>query len=70
MEINFTELKISIQSVIDSLAFNDKEKASLKLKQALLQLEDLTDCATDDNDLIELSRHEVLLNQLQQKAEI
>jgi len=70
MEINFTELKISIQSVIDSLAFNDKEKASLKLKQALLQLEDLTDCATDDNDLIELSRYQVLLNQLQQKAEI
>lgn len=70
MEINFTELKISIQSVIDSLAFNDKKNTSLKLKQALVLLEDLTDCATGDNDLIELSRYQVLLNQLQQKAKI
>ncbi len=70
MGINCIELKISIQLVIDCLAINNKAEASLKLQQAKEVLEELIDCASTDNDLIELSKYQVLLNQLQQKAEI
>lgn len=70
MGINVTELKISLQSVIDCLALMNKENARLKLVQTQTILDDLTDCATTDDDLIELSKYQVLLSQLQQKAEI
>lgn len=70
MGINFTELKIAIQSAIDYLALNDKERAIVKLDLAKEVLENLTDCAINDNDLIELSKYQVLLNQLQLKAKI
>ncbi|WP_136666703.1 hypothetical protein [Flavobacterium sp. H122] len=70
MEIDFKVLKVTVQAVIDCLAKKDSEGAGLKLEEAKELLEELTDFAVDDNDLIELSRYKVLLNQLEQKTKL
>lgn len=67
MQINFTELKIRVQKVIDSLVAKDKKKTTLHLDEARELLEELTDYADKDEDLIELSRYRILLDQLEQK---
>lgn len=67
MQINFTELKIRVQKVIDSLIAKDKKETALRLDEARELLEELTDYADNDEDLIELSRYRILLDQLEQK---
>jgi polyhydroxyalkanoate synthesis regulator phasin len=67
MQINFTELKIRVQKVIDSLVAKDKKLTALRLDEARELLEELTDYADNDEDLIELSRYRILLDQLEQK---
>jgi polyhydroxyalkanoate synthesis regulator phasin len=67
MQINFTELKIRVQKVIDSLVAKDKKETALRLDEARELLEELTDYADNDEDLIELSRYRILLDQLEQK---
>lgn len=67
MQINFTELKIRVQKVIDSLVAKDKKVTALRLDEARELLEELTDYADNDEDLIELSRYRILLDQLEQK---
>ncbi|HKX85764.1 MAG TPA: hypothetical protein VJL37_03765 [Flavobacterium sp.] len=67
MQINFTELKIRVQKVIDSLVTKEKKETALRLDEARELLEELTDYADNDEDLIELSRYRILLDQLEQK---
>ena len=67
MEINFTELKITVQKAIDCLVQKDKEGTKTKLKEASEILNELMDFADNDHDLIELSKYQVLLTQLEQK---
>ncbi|MCL9807022.1 hypothetical protein NAT51_15920 [Flavobacterium amniphilum] len=67
MQINFTELKITVQQAIDCLVQKDKEGTSAKLKEAGEIINELMDFADNDDDLIELSRYQVLLTQLEQK---
>ncbi|CAM3760711.1 hypothetical protein FSS13T_15590 [Flavobacterium saliperosum S13] len=67
MEINFTELQITVQQVIDLLAAKDTKGANNKLTDASELLDELLDHAEEDDDLIEISRYQVLLNQLHQK---
>ena len=67
MQINFTELKIRVQKVIDSLVAKDREVTTLRLNEARDLLEELTDYANNDGDLIELSRYRILLDQLELK---
>ena len=67
MEINFTELQITVQQVIDLLAAKDIKGANNKLTDASELLDELLDHAEEDDDLIEISRYQVLLNQLFQK---
>lgn len=70
MRTDFKILKNTVQSVIDCLANKDREGAVLQLKRANELLEELTDFAITDTDLIELSRYQVLLNQLEQKTRL
>ena len=67
MEINFTELQITVQNVIDLLAAKDTKGANNALTDASELLDELLDHAEEDDDLIEISRYQVLLNQLHQK---
>lgn len=67
MEINFTELRILVQKAIDSLITKDKEGTKNRINDARELMEELTDFADNDRDLIELSKFRVLLDQLEQK---
>lgn len=65
MEKNkFSELKNSVQVVIDLIAVNDMIEAGNKLIVISEQLDELLDFAEEDEDLIEISKYQVLLNQL------
>ncbi len=67
MEINFTELQITVQQVIDLIAAKDLKAANNKLADASELLDELLDHAEEDEQLIEVSKYQVLLNQLHQK---
>lgn len=68
MKTDFKTLKIAVQAVIDCLAKKDREGAVLQLKKVKELLEEMTDFAITDTDLIELSRYQILLTQLEQKV--
>jgi len=67
MENKFDALKQEIQLIIDSMAKNNDAEANLKLSAASELLDEILDHSDDDDDLIEVSKYQVLLNQLQQK---
>lgn len=67
MEINLTALRITVQKAIDCLMVQDKAGTAAKIQEAREILDELTDFADNDNDLIELSKYQVLLSQLEQK---
>lgn len=66
----FEMLKNQVQEIIDLMAKKDFIEANYKLLDASEYLDEILDFSTDDNDLIESSRYQVLLNQLQQKIQI
>lgn len=63
----YEELKNSVQEVIDLIAANDTKEANNKLTAVSEILDELLDHAEEDDELIEISRYQVLLNQLHQK---
>lgn len=68
MENNkFTDLKKGIQELIDLIAAKNGKEANNKLVDISEDLDELLDFAEEDEDLIEISKYQVLLNQLQQK---
>ena len=66
-ENSFDLLKKDVQEVIDLIAEKRYQDAIQKLSAAGDLLDELLDHSADDDDLIEISRYQVLLNQLQQK---
>ncbi len=66
-ENSFDLLKKDVQEVIDLIAEKKYQDAIEKLSDAGDLLDELLDHSADDDDLIEISRYQVLLNQLQQK---
>ena len=70
MENKFDNLKQEVQQIIDLIAANEYHLANEKLATAGNELDELLDFSDDDEDLIEISRYQVLLNQLQQKINI
>ncbi|MCL9809794.1 hypothetical protein [Flavobacterium luminosum] len=64
MEMNYSKLKATIQAVIDCLVVKDQTGAAQKLQEANTILEELTDFAVQDEDLITLSKYRLLLEQL------
>jgi hypothetical protein len=68
MENNkFADLKKGVQEIIDLIASRDGREANNKLVDVSEDLDELLDFAEEDEDLIEISKYQVLLNQLQQK---
>ena len=68
MENNkFSELKNGVQEIIDLIALKNYKEANNKLVDVSEELDELLDHSEDDEDLIEISKYQVLLNQLHQK---
>jgi hypothetical protein len=63
----FESLKNDVQEIIDLMANKQYIDANYKLLDAGEYLDELLDFSDDDEDLIEISKYQVLLNQLQQK---
>jgi len=66
-ELKFSSLKHEVQQIIDLIAANNFAEANDNLIEASDILDELLDFSEADEDLIEISRYQVLLNQLQQK---
>ncbi len=63
----FEELKNGVQEIIDLMAAKDHKSANNKLLEVSEKLDDFLDHTDEDGDLIEISKYQVLLNQLFQK---
>ena len=63
----FIDLKNGVQEIIDLIASRNGKEANNKLVEVSEELDELLDFAEDDEDLIEISKYQVLLNQLHQK---
>lgn len=63
----FDQLKIHVQEIIDLMAQKQNREANNKLTEVSEALDELLDHSEDDADLIEISKYQVLLNQLFQK---
>ena len=66
-DLKFSSLKNDVQEIIDLMAQKKFREANDKLIDAGDFLDDLLDLSEEDEDLIEISKYQVLLNQLQQK---
>ncbi|WP_115812060.1 hypothetical protein [Flavobacterium aquicola] len=63
----FDELKSGVQEIIDFIANKNAKEASNKLAEVSEELDEILDHTDEDEDLREISKFQVLLNQLQQK---
>jgi hypothetical protein len=63
----FEDLKNGVQEIIDLIAAKDNKSANNKLLEISEKLDDLLDHSDEDEDLIEISKYQVLLNQLFKK---
>ena len=63
----YEELKKNVQEIIDLIAEKNTHEANNKLIVVSEVLDELLDHATDDEELLEISRYQVLINQLHQK---
>jgi len=63
----FDTLKKEVQKIIDLIASKNNSEANNKLAEVSEMLDELLDFSEDDEDLMEISRYQVLLNQLHQK---
>ena len=64
---SYTLLKNNVQEIIDLIVEKKETEANAKLAEVSEQLDDILDHSDDDDDLVELSKYQVLLNQLHQK---
>ncbi|WP_254454433.1 hypothetical protein [Flavobacterium sp. M31R6] len=63
----FIELKSGVQEIIDFIASKNAKDANNKLVDISEELDEMLDHAEEDEDLREISKYQVLLNQLQQR---
>ena len=63
----FEELKNGVQEIIDLISIKDNKSANNKLLEISEKLDDFLDHTDEDEDLIEISKYQVLLNQLFKK---
>jgi hypothetical protein len=63
----FLGLKIKIQEIIDLIALKKYEEANFKLLDVNELLDELIDFADEDEDLIEISKYQILVSQLSKK---
>ncbi|MFC6095326.1 hypothetical protein ACFPVY_01595 [Flavobacterium qiangtangense] len=63
----YEELKKNVQEIIELIAEKNMRDANNKLTVVSETLDELLDHAEEDDELLEISRYQVLLNQLYQK---
>lgn len=63
----FDELKKGVQEIIDLIAIKNAKEATNKLVEVSEELDELLDHTDEVEELREISKFQVLLNQLQQK---
>lgn len=63
----FEELRKGVQEIIDLIASKNTKDANNKLVEISEELDEILDHTDEDEELIEISKYQVLLNQLQQK---
>jgi hypothetical protein len=63
----FDELKNGVQEIIDLIANKNAKEANNKLVEVSEELDEILDHTDEDEELREISKYQVLLNQLQQK---
>lgn len=63
----YTALKTEVQEIIDLIAAKNAKDANNKLVDVSELLDEMLDTTDEDEDLIEISKYQVLLNQLYQK---
>ncbi|MNR56453.1 hypothetical protein D3C85_1770320 [compost metagenome] len=66
-EDKYTVLKAEVQEIIDLIAAKNAKEANNKLVDVSELLDEMLDTTDEDEDLIEISKYQVLLNQLYQK---
>lgn len=65
--IQFVDIKKGIQEIIDMIAVKDYKSANNKLNEISEKLDNLIDLSDEDEDVREISKYQVLLNQLFKK---
>jgi hypothetical protein len=60
-------MKESVMEIIDLIALKNSKEANNKLVEVSELLNELLDFSEEDDDLMQISRYQVLLNQLHQK---
>lgn len=65
--MKFEDLKVSVQEIIDLIAAKQDREANNKLLEVNETLDEMLDHAEEDEELREISRYQVLLNQLHVK---
>lgn len=63
----FDAIKNNVQEIIDFIAEKNVREATNKLVEVGEELDEILDFSADDEDLMEISRYQVLINQLHQK---
>ena len=63
----FEDLRARVQEIIDLIAAKQDREANNKLLEVSDALDEMLDHAEEDEDLREISRYQVLLNQLHVK---
>ena len=66
----FATLKMEVQEIIDLIAKKHFKEANNKLVEVSDLLDETHDFSEEDEDLLEISRYQVLLNHLYQKIHL
>ncbi|MFB9107686.1 hypothetical protein [Flavobacterium gyeonganense] len=67
MSNKFETLKASVQEIIDLIAAENSREANNKLLEVSEVLDEMIDFAEEDEEVREITRYQVLLNQLHVK---
>lgn len=67
MNSKFETLKVSVQEIIDLIAAKNEREANNKLLEVSETLDEMIDFAEEDEEVREITRYQVLLNQLHVK---
>ncbi len=67
MTNKFETLKASVQEIIDLIAAENNREANNKLLEVSEVLDEMIDFAEEDEEVREITRYQVLLNQLHVK---
>jgi CRISPR/Cas system CSM-associated protein Csm2 small subunit len=67
MNSKFENLKASVQEIIDLIAVKKDREANNKLLEVSETLDEMIDFAEEDEEVREITRYQVLLNQLHVK---